>query len=578
MSLRQVLSLIVLLLLAPISGSAADAVRGEKQLVATANPHATAAGIEMLRKGGSAVDAAIAAELVLSLVEPQSSGIGGGGFLMHFDGASKIVNAYDGRETAPSAMKSDAFIRADGKSMGFAEAAFGGRPVGVPGMMRLFEETHKKHGKLPWGTLFEPAIRLASDGFKVSPRLHYLLDLYSKGIVRAGVKLDDLGASRHYFFDAVGAAWPVGHLLKNSDYAATLKVLAAEGADAFYRGPIADNIIKVVTHAALSPSTMTLKDLSDYRMISRAPVCGKYRTLNLCSMGPPSSGATTVLAILGTLEGFDLKATGVQSANSVHLFAEASKLAYADRELYLADPDFVDVPTEGLIDPAYLKNRASLIDPSQAALNVAAGSPPKANDKLAANMGYDYPSTSHMVIRDQWGNAVSFTATVQAAFGSFLMSGGFLLNNELTDFSFMAERDGKAIANRVEGGKRPRSSMSPFLVLDGQGNLKMAIGSPGGSRIISYVAKAIIGVVDWDLDIQAAINLPNMVNKAGVMELESGHGLEALQAALGRLGHTQVRIKTLNSGIHGLIIHRDGSELWITGGADPRREGVVAVD
>jgi len=578
MMLRQIPGLMLLFIAATFGLQAGESTRASRQLVATANPHASAAGIEMLRRGGSAVDAAIAAELVLTLVEPQSSGIGGGGFIMHFDGTNKLIESYDGRETAPKAIQPDVFLKDDGTPMGYLEAAYGGRPVGVPGMLRLFETVHKQHGKLPWASLFGPAIKLAKNGFNVSPRLHYLLTSYSTRLQKAGIALDDLGTARNYFFDAGGTAWPTGHLLKNPAYAATLELLAQQGADAFYQGPLAEAIIQTVKNAPLAPATITPEDMTGYQVIRRAPVCGAYRAHTLCSMGPPSSGATTVLGILGILEHFDLKAAGVQSAQAVHLFAEASKLAYADREQYLADPAFAVVPTKGLTDPAYLRGRAGLIDPYRAAATVQAGMPQGTDDRLAAHNGHDYPSTSHMVIRDQWGNAVSFTATVQAAFGSFLMTGGFLLNNELTDFAFQPQENGVPVANRAEGGKRPRSSMAPFLVTDADGRLKMAVGSPGGSRIISYVAKTLIGVLDWGLDIQSAIELPNMVNKAGVMELESGKGMERLQADLGKLGHSRVQLRTLNSGLHGLVVHEEGDKTWMTGGADPRREGVVEVD
>ncbi len=561
-------------------------IDGKKQMVVAANPHATAAGIEMLRAGGTAADAAIAMELVLSLVELQSSGIGGGAFAMYHDVTSGKILAYDGRETAPKDMPSTAFLNALQEPLSFSEAALGGRPVGVPGMVRLFETLHKKHGKLPWAKLFEPAIKLAKNGFEVSPRLHLLLTLYSEQLAKQFVTTKDLGATGTYFFTPDGSALPTGYLLKNPAYAHTLEILAANGADAFYNGPIAEAIADAVKTSQMNKTAqridglVTLDDLKTYKVAEREPLCGTYRTYLLCSMAPPSSGATTVLAILGMLEHFDMKAAGIQTTQSVHLFAEASRLAFADRELYIGDPAFVDVPTKGLIDPAYLATRAALIDPEKAADHVRAGRPSEQVATLAPNVGYDYPSTSHMVVRDQLGNSLSMTATVQAAFGSFVMTGGFLLNNELTDFSFKPDVNGVPVANRVEGGKRPRSSMAPFLVFNPDGTLKMAIGSPGGSRIISFVAKTIIGVIDWGLSVQDAIDLPNMVNMIGVMEVERGSKLITLKPALQAMGHHSVVAKSLNSGLHGMVIeyNEDGTVAALIGGADPRREGDIKTD
>jgi len=549
---------------------------GKKQMVAAANSHATEAGIEILRAGGNAVDAAIAMELVLTLVEPQSSGIGGGGFIMHRL-ADGTMEAWDGRETAPMAMQPDAFLKADGTTMGFFEAAFGGLPVGVPGMMRMFGDIHAEHGKLPWADVFQPAIRLSQEGFQVSPRLNYLLTTYGVRVIEGGLTLDKIGAAGAYFFDENSNPRPVGYLLKNPAYAASLKTIASKGADSFYTGTIADEILTSLAESQVSPSSMTADDLKNYAAIKRDPVCGPYRDHKVCSMGPPSSGATTLLSILGMLEHFDVKGAGAMTPKSIHLFSEASKLAYADREKYSADPAFASVPVEGLLDPQYLKARAALIDPNKAATNVTAGALPM-NIAMADHVGPDYPSTTHMVVVDKWGNSVSFTATVQAAFGSLVMSGGFLLNNELTDFSFKPEADGLLVANRPEGGKRPRSSMTPVIVEDSEGELDILIGSPGGSRIISYVAKSLIGIIDWNLSVQDAINLPNIVNRSGQLELERGKNMEVLKPGLGALGHMDIQVRNLNSGVHAISVHRDDGGVSYRGGADPRREGNVRAD
>ena len=564
-----------------VAASAAEPAEARRHMVSAANPHASEAGLEILRVGGSAVDAAIAMQLVLGLVEPQSSGIGGGGFLLHYRASDSLVEAYDGRETAPAGLDPRLFLNDDGQPMSFFEAALGGATVGVPGVFRLLEAAHAKHGALDWARLFEPAIRLAEDGFAISPRLYFLLDRRAKFFARSDFPVDRLGAARDYFFTADGAAKPVGTLLKNPAYAATLRAVAEGGADAFYSGPLAEAMVAAVRTNRLRPGTLSLDDLAGFRILERAPLCGQYRDHRLCSMGPPSSGGTTMLAILGVLDGFDLKASGPGTARSLHLYAEASKLAYADRELYVADPAFVSVPTKGLIDKGYLAKRRSLIDPGRAMAQVGPGMPPTEHGQAlapaAAHDGIDYPATSHLVAVDGQGNAVSFTTTVQIAFGSFVMVEGFLLNNQLTDFSFALEKDGKPIANRPEPGKRPRSSMTPTLVFDDQGRFRMAVGSPGGSRIISYVAKTVIGVLDWGLDIQAAIDLPNMVDRGQGLELERGTSLVELSEPLQAYGHT-VSDRTLNSGVHGITATYTADGVLYHGGADPRREGVALGD
>ena len=582
MSRRLPLFLAVLCLLVPALAQAGTPARADHYMISSANPHASRAGLEMLRAGGSAVDAAIAAQAVLSLVEPQSSGIGGGGFLLHHDAARGEIVAYDGRETAPMAVDETLFLDATGAPLPFLKAALGGRAVGVPGVLAMLERAHAEHGTLPWADLFQPAIRLAREGFAISPRLHELLAARAARYREMGLGIADLGTAGPYFFldgpDGV-IAKPTGTLLKNPDYAATLERIAAGGADAFYHGPIAAAMVDVVHHNPFSVGALSLADLAAYRARSTAALCAPYRQHRVCSMGPPSSGATTMLAILGILEGFEMPALAPQSLPAVHLFAEASELAYADRDLYVADADFVAVPVQGLIDRDYLATRRRLVDPRHAMGKAAPGVPPGHDAASpAAARSAEGPSTSHLVIVDAAGNVVSFTTTVQIAFGSFLMSGGFILNNQLTDFSFVPEKDGRKVANRVEPGKRPRSSMTPTIVFDPQGRPELAVGSPGGSRIIDYVAKAVIAVLDWGLDIQSAIDLPNLVARGGVVELEADTPLAGLEPQLRAMGH-EVRLRTLESGLHGIVMRRDADgRVVYEGGADPRREGVAVGD
>jgi gamma-glutamyltranspeptidase/glutathione hydrolase len=551
-------------------GASADPARATRHMVAAADPRAVEAGLAMLRAGGSAIDAAIAAEMVLNLVEPQSSGIGGGAFIVHYDAASKTTATFDGRETAPAAAAADRFLGPDGKPMKFLEAALGGRSVGVPGLLRVLEQTHKRYGKLPWQALFEPAIQLADKGFAVSPRLNWLLT-----VEKALPKAEPASA---YFYRPDGTPWPAGHILANKPFASALDMIAREGADAFYKGAIARAIVAAVTQAPGNPGDMTLADLAEYRAIERPPVCGPYRVWVVCGMGPPSSGGLTVLQILGMLQEFDLKALKSLSAEAVHLMAEAMRLAYADRGVYMADADFVKVPVKGLIDPAYLKSRAALIRPGKAMGKAQPGEPPQKDTRaVPAEWGRDdsleLPSTSHISVVDAEGNAVSMTTTIEDQFGSRLMVHGFLLNNELTDFSFSPTDEGRPVANRVEPRKRPRSSMAPTLVFDRDGKLVLSVGSPGGSAIINYVAKTIIAVLDWGMDIQQAIALANVGSRGGATELEKGTEAEALKPALEAMGH-QVQVVVFTSGTQGIAVGPAG----LAGGADPRREGVARGD
>jgi gamma-glutamyltranspeptidase/glutathione hydrolase len=548
------------------AAQAAEPVAAKRQMAAAANPLAAEAGLQILRGGGSALDAAIAMQMVLNLVEPQSSGIGGGAFIVHYDAAARKTATYDGRETAPAAAKPDRFLGPDGKPLPFRLAVAGGLSVGVPGVLRALELAHKAHGKLEWSALFQPAIRLSAQGFAVSPRLSMLLGEEKS--------LRDHPQARAHFYAPGGTPWPAGRVLKNPDLARTLETVARGGADAFYRGEIARHIAAAVAGAARNPGDMTEADIASYRAVERAPVCGPYRVWLVCGMGPPSSGGLTVLQILGMLQRFDLKAMKPMSAEAVHLIAEAMRLAYADRGLYMADGDFVKVPAKGLVDPAYLAGRAALIAPGRAMEKAEPGDPPGREARLwGRDASPELPSTSHLVAVDARGNAVSMTTTIEDAFGARLMVEGFLLNNELTDFSFQPSDGGKPVANRVEGGKRPRSSMSPTLVFDGGGRLVLAVGSPGGSAIINYVAKTLIGVLDWGLDIQAAIELPNFGSRGGAAELEKGTAAEALKPALEAMGH-KVAVVPFTSGLHGIAPTPSG----LRGGADPRREGVALGD
>lgn len=532
-------------------------------MAATANPFATEAALEMLREGGSAADAAIAAQMVLALVEPQSSGIGGGAFMMYYDADSGDIGAYDGRETAPASALPEMFLDANGQPRDWYDTVVGGLSVGVPGVVRMLELVHEEHGRLPWQRLFEPAILLARDGFPVSERLHYL----SAGDDDLKVFAD----TARFFFDDAGNAHPVGTILTNFELADTLELIAVFGADAFYTGPIAEDIARATRTATQNPGGMVASDLAAYKAKKRAPVCRPYRTYLVCGMPPPSSGGITTLQILGILQAFDMGKAAPGSAKSVHLIAEASKLAFADRNVYLADPDFFP-PPPGMLDTDYLKHRASLISLTRAMPPAQPGMPGIGSSfRLAPDDIEKGLSTTHFSIIDSDGNAVAMTSSIETQFGSHLMVRGFLLNNQLTDFSFEAERNGAPLANSPEAGKRPRSSMSPTLVFDEAGRVVLAIGSPGGSSIIGYVTNSLIGALDWNLNVQQAIDLPHFLNKNGVTHLEQGTALEKLKPALEQMGH-EINVRAMTSGLQGIAATENGLE----GGADPRREGVAA--
>ena len=535
-----------------------------RHMVVAANPLAADAGNRILQKGGSAADAAITVQLVLNLVEPQSSGIGGGAFTLYYDSKARKLTTLDGRETAPAAATPTLFQDEEGVPLKFYDAVVGGRSVGTPGTVKLLEEMHQRYGRLPWPELFQPAISLAEKGFRVSPRLASLIE-------KDRERLKRFKSTRHYFFDKASTPLKAGALLRNPEFARTLTQIAEQGSKAFYQGDIARDIVKTVNEARGNPGVLSLQDLASYQVKERSPVCSPYRQYNICGMGPPSSGAVAVGQILGVLHAFDLTELGQNNPESWRLIAGASRLAFADRARYLADSDYVPVPVNGLLAPDYLAGRAEALKSGSALDQVTAGQPSWHHALfLADDQSLELPSTSHISIVDAEGNALSMTTTIENGFGSRLMTGGFLLNNEMTDFSFASHKDGIPIANRVAPGKRPRSSMAPTIVMNEKNRPYLVLGSPGGSRIIGFVAKTLIAHIDWGMNIQDAIALPHLVNRNGPFELEKGTPAEEMQPELEKLGY-EIQVKDLNSGLHGIVITPEGLE----GGADPRREGVA---
>lgn len=538
-----------------------------RYMASAANPLAAATGRDILRMGGSAVDAAIAIQMVLNVVEPQSSGIGGGGFLVHYDASTKQISTYDGRETAPASATPDLFLDADHKPLPFMEAAVGGIAVGTPGLLRMLEMAHRAHGRLPWARLFEPAVRIASEGFQVSPRLHKL--------IAEDKQLHEYPATAAYFYDQDGKPRAVGSRLVNEPLAETLRTIAAGGADAFYSGAIARDIVAAVQTTGARPGGLTLDDLANYQAVQRDPVCGLYRMYRVCGMGPPSSGGIAIAETLGILDRFNLKAYAANSVPAIHLISEASRLAFADRNRYVADADFVDVPVKGLTDPRYLRQRARLVSTDQSMGKADPGRPDGVSLDLrlrGMDLTRELPGTTHISVVDAAGNAVALTSSIENAFGSRVFVRGFLLNNQLTDFAFTPREGDRDVANRVEPGKRPRSSMSPTIVTDRQNQLVLTVGSPGGPLIIPYVVQTLVGTLDWGLDIQAAINLPHFANMNGPIDLEKGTPIVALAPELRALGH-KVEIKDMTSGLQGIAVVRRGDAVQLIGGADPRREG-----
>jgi gamma-glutamyltranspeptidase/glutathione hydrolase len=540
------------LLLAPIAALA--------QGVSAADPRAAEAGVEILREGGTAADAALATMLALTVVEPQSSGIGGGGFLVYHDQASGRLSSFNGRETAPHAATPAYFLGPDGRPRGYRDVVAGGMSVGVPGNVRLMELAHGRHGRLAWARLFRPAIRLARDGFAITPRLHRALSLPTS---LAGFS----PGGRALFYQADGTPKPAGTPVRNPELAAFLEQLAARGPEHFYTGGGARALVETVRSAPRNPSTMTTGDLATYRAQEREPHCGSYRGHRICGMGPPSSGATTVFAILKQLERFDLRALGPDNPAAWHLIAESMRLAYADRDAFIGDGDFVRVPVAGLMDPAYLAARSQLISPDRAMPQAAAGTPPGAEARTPAPV-LDESGTSHFVAVDGAGNVASYTSTIESAFGSGLTVNGMYLNNELTDFNFAPNLDGVPTANRVEGGKRPRSSMSPTIVYGPDGRVRMAVGAAGGHTIIAQVAKALIAVIDWEMSAQQAIALPQIIGMGNRVTIERGTRLEAMIPALQALGHNTAIVEPG---------YKANAIEWLNGrwagAADPRGEG-----
>ena len=549
------LLLLFSLILMPVAASA-------QGVVSAAEPRAAEAGREILRAGGSAADAAMAMMLALTVVEPQSSGIGGGGFLLYQDAKGSPIQTIDGREKAPAGATPRLFLGADGKPMGFGQAFPGGYSVGVPGNVALMAQTHKKWGKLPWAKLFEPAIRLADQGFTISPRL-------AQSISGASRLWKDFPAIRALYTDADGQPLKAGTMLRNPALASALREMAAKGADAFYKGEIGKSITAAVAGSARNPTQLAAVDLTAYRAKERPAVCIRYRAYRICSMGPPSSGATTMLQILGTLERFDLKAWGAKDPRSWHLIAEAMKLAYADRDMWLGDQDFVSVPVKGMLDPAYLAQRSQLLSPDKTLGRYEAGSPPGAPAR-AAGVPTQENGTTHFVAVDRAGNIASMTSTVESSFGSQLVASGFVLNNELTDFTFVPEAGGVPVANRVQAGKRPLSSMSPTIVYDAGGKPVLALGSAGGKRIIMHVTKTLIGFIDFGLPVADAIALPNIYFSNTSTLVENGTFLAAMSSDLAKLGELVVA-----SNLTSKVNAAERTPAGWRGAADPRGDGVA---
>jgi gamma-glutamyltranspeptidase/glutathione hydrolase len=550
--------------------AAGRVIAGERQMVVAAHPLAAAAGRDILRRGGSAIDAAIAVQMVLTLVEPQSSGIGGGGYLLHYRAADGRIDSYDGRETAPSAARADRFLQADGQPMAFQQAMAGGRSVGVPGVLRMLEMAHQDHGRLPWRDLFAAAIAHAEQGFPVSPRL--------SGRIAGDALLATQPTTRGYFFAPDGKPLAPGTLLRNPELARSLREIAEGGADAFYHGRIAGEIVAAVNAAVPQSGDITLTDLANYRPERRPALCLDYRTRQVCSMGPSSSGGLAMLQILGILHHFDLAPLEPDGIDAAHLFAEASRLAFADRDRYAADPAFATIPVARMLSSDYLAMRANEIDPTDA-MDEAEPGQPSDSAQIGALLPVrpllpELPSTSHISIVDAAGDAVSFTSSIEGPFGSHVMAAGFLLNNQLTDFAFLPASRGRATANRVEPGKRPRSSMAPTLVFDrAGGNLMAVIGSPGGANIIDYVAQAVLRLIDWQQDPYTAIASAHVVNRNGPTVIEAGAADASLFDLLRGRGH-QVQTQALESGLNLIVLQDEG----LYGASDPRREGVALAD
>jgi gamma-glutamyltranspeptidase/glutathione hydrolase len=552
--------------------SAADVAPGYVQpfaktdMIAAANPLAAEAGLEMLRAGGSAVDAAIAVQMVLGLVEPESSGIGGGAFMLVFDPKEKKTTSFDGREVAPASATPGMFLNAQGKPRSKGEAIPGGLSVGIPGVVGMLEMAHRKYGKLPWARLFQPAIKLADSGFPVGPKLARTIRNFTRG-----ANMPDIRAR---FYHPDGTPLAEGEIYKNADYAQSLRLIAAGGSKAFYTGEIAAAIVDKVQHAPVNQGGMTLADLAGFKPLERAPVCGDYRIWRLCSMGPPSSGGIAIVQILGMLQRFPSPQLQPGTLSEAHLFTQASRLAYADRAKYLGDTGFVDVPIAGLLDKGYIAGRAALIDPAKDMGTAQAGTPPQKRAEYAPQRSPVLHGTSHLTIVDKNGMVISMTTSVESVFGAEVMVKGFFLNNTLTDFSLDPMLDGKPVANAPAPGKRPLSAMSPTIVFDRDGKFLLSVGSPGGPAIIDYVTQTLVAMLDGGMMPAEAIALPRQLNLNGPTRLEKSPANDALGPQLTAMGHTVVMAGGEGSGLHGIRKVPGG----YVGGADPRRDGVVIGD
>ncbi len=538
----------------------------KEQMVAAANPLAADAGLEMLRAGGSAVDAAIAVQLVLGLVEPESSGIGGGAFMLLFDPKTKKTTSFDGREVAPASARPDMFLDPDGKVRTKPQAIPGGLSVGIPGVIAMLELAHSKHGKLPWARLFAPAIKLADEGFPVGPKLARTIRNFKRG-----ANMPDIKAR---FYHADGTPLEQGEIYKNPDYADSLRKIASGGSKAFYTGEIAQAIVDKVRTAPVNQGGMTLADLASFKPLERAPVCGPYRIWRVCSMGPPSSGGIAIVQILGMLQRFPSSELQPGTLSEVHLRAQASRLAYADRARFIADPAFVKVPVKGLIDKDYIASRAALIDPAKDMGTASAGNPPEKHAAFSPQRSPANHGTSHMTLVDKTGQVVAMTTSVESVFGANIMVRGFFLNNTLTDFSLNPVLDGLPVANAPAPGKRPLSAMSPTIVFDQNGDFLLSVGSPGGPAIIGYVTQTVVAMLDGGKTPSEAITLPRQLNLNSPTRLEKSAVNDALEPQLKAMGHSVTVVMGEGSGLHGIRKVKGG----YIGGADPRRDGVVIGD
>ena len=538
-------------------------VQAEKFLAVTAHPQATAAAHQTLKQGGSAVDAAIAAQMVLTLVEPQSSGIGGGGFMLHYSARKSRLQAYDGRETAPASALPSLFLDENDQPLSGAQASADPRSVGVPGLLAMLGMAHRQHGRLPWASLMQAAIELAENGFVISPRLHRLI---SKDRL-----ICKRNSTRAYFCDDNGQAKPSGSLLQNPLLAGSLRQIASQGPSALQSGPLADALIDMLHKTTPDRAGLTHADLQNYRAVERTPLCRPYRQYRICGMPPPSAGAVAILQMLNMLQQKDIGQHKPDSVEAIHLFSEAGRLAFADRERYIADPDTSAIPLDGLLDNAYLAQRAALIKSETSIGTALPGTPATAPTTGSDAASGERPSTSHMTILDRYGNMVALTSSIADAFGSRLMVRGFLLNSQLADFSFQPFVDGQPVANRVGAGKRPRSAMSPIMVLDRQQKPLLVLGSAGGPNIINHLAQTLLGVLEWQQPLQSAIGQYHYGSRNGLTELEYGQDWSHTMSGLQERGH-RIETREITSGLHGIQRH---GKYWHSG-TDPRREGVAS--